>query len=285
MTIINGKTQLVGLIGWPVSHSFSPRMHNAALKALGLNWVYLPLPVPPSRVSDALRGLNALGFRGINVTVPHKEAVIPFLDEISPAATAVGAVNTILVEGETGRLLGYNTDWRGFLADLQALDVALSGRDCLVLGAGGSARGIIYALNQASARVVLLARRVEQARQLAAHLGDGAVERILPFTKLGEAAAFLKAPLIINSTPLGMSPHVEGSPWPDEVPFPAGAFIYDLVYNPRETLLMRQARHAGCRTSNGLGMLLRQGAASLALWSGLQPDLKVMEKALEEGKG
>jgi shikimate dehydrogenase len=285
MTIINGKTTLVGLIGWPVSHSFSPQMHNAALKALGLNWVYLPLPVPPSRVSDALRGLHALGFRGVNVTVPHKEVVIPFLDEVSPAATAVGAVNTILVEEESGRLVGYNTDWRGFLADLQALDVPLNGRDCLVLGAGGSARGIVYALNQGGARVVLLARRVEQARELAAHLGDGAVERVLPFSELAEAAAYSRAPLIINSTPLGMSPYVEGSPWPDEVPFPAGTFVYDLVYNPRETLLMRQARQAGCRTSNGLGMLLRQGAVSFALWSGLQPDLKVMEMALQEGKG
>lgn len=285
MTIINGKTQLVGLIGWPVSHSFSPAMHNAALKALGLNWVYVPLPVPPSRVGDALRGLKALGFQGVNVTVPHKQAVMPFLDEISPAAKAIGAVNTILVEEETGRLLGHNTDWRGFMADLEALNVAVAGRDCLILGAGGSARAVVYGLQQAGARIGLLARRVEQAQQLAAGMQDGSLVGSWPLAALGEIIGALTSPLIVNTTPLGMSPFIAGSPWSDEVPFPRGSFIYDLVYNPRQTTLMSQALTAGCQTSNGLGMLLRQGAASLALWSGLDPDLALMEKALEEAKG
>jgi shikimate dehydrogenase len=283
--MINGKTQIVGLIGWPVSHTFSPAMHNAALEALHLNWVYVPLSVPPEKVGLALAGLAALGFRGVNVTVPHKQAVMPFLDEISPAVMAIGAVNTILVEQESGRLKGYNTDWRGFLAHLQALDLSINGRDCLVLGAGGSARGVVYGLNQAGARVVLLARRVEQAQQLAADLGEGSVQSIQPLAKIEEVTAEVDKPLIINTTPLGMSPYVEGSPWPEEVPFPVGAFVYDLVYNPRQTRLMRQAVAAGCPTSNGLGMLLRQGAASLALWSGLQPDLAVMENALKVEKG
>lgn len=285
MMNIDGKTQLIGLIGWPVSHSFSPAMHNAALAALGLNWVYVPLPVHPANVADALRGLPALGFRGVNVTVPHKQAAMPFLDEISPAARAIGAVNTILVDQENGRLSGSNTDWRGFLADLTALEVELDGRDCLVLGAGGSARGIVYGLNQAQGRVMIMARRVEQARQLAADMGEESVQTIRPLEQLGEAAAELNAPLIINTTPLGMSPNFEGSPWPDEVPIPAGSFVYDLVYNPIETRLMRQAAAAGCRTSNGLGMLLRQGAASLSLWTGLEPDLAIMKEALEASKG
>jgi len=272
---------LTGLIGWPVSHSFSPAMHNAALAVLGLNWVYVPLPVPPDRVGDAVRGLPALGFQGVNVTVPHKQAVMPFLDEISPAAQAIGAVNTILVEQESGRLLGFNTDWRGFLADLVAKEVEVNGRHCLVLGAGGSARGIVYALFQAGGRVLLLARRPEQAHQLAADLGNGFVEEIRPFAELESTAAQTKAPLIINTTPLGMSPHVNGSPWPDDVPVPAGSFVYDLVYNPPETRLMRQALDAGCHACNGLGMLLRQGAISFALWTGSDPDLSVMQEALE----
>jgi shikimate dehydrogenase len=283
--MIDGKTQIVGLIGWPVSHTFSPAMHNAALESLHLNWVYVPLPVPPEQVGAALAGLPALGFRGVNITVPHKQAVMPFLDEISPAVKAIGAVNTILVEQESGRLKGYNTDWRGFLADLKALDLSVNGRDCLVLGAGGSARGVVYGLNQAGARVVILARRVEQAQQLAADLGEGSVQSIWPLAKIEEVAAQVDMPLIINTTPLGMSPNVDGSPWPEEVPFPVGAFVYDLVYNPRQTQLMRQAVAAGWPTSNGLGMLLRQGAASLALWSGLQPDLAVMESALKMEKG
>ena len=282
---IDGKTQLIGLIGWPVSHSFSPAMHNAALAALGLNWIYVPLPVHPANIAGALRGLPALGFRGVNVTVPHKQAVMPFLHEISPAARAIGAVNTILVDQENGRLSGSNTDWRGFLADLAALEVELDGRACLVLGAGGSARGIVYGLNQAQGRVVIMARRVEQARQLAADMGEESVQTIRPLEQLGEVAAELNAPLIINTTPLGMSPNFEGSPWPDEVPIPAGSFVYDLVYNPIETRLMRQAAAAGCRTSNGLGMLLRQGAASLSLWTGLEPDLAIMKEALEASKG
>ncbi|MFN2279608.1 MAG: shikimate dehydrogenase [Candidatus Promineifilaceae bacterium] len=281
MTPINARTQLTGLIGWPVSHSFSPAMHNAALAVLGLNWVYVPLPVPPDRVGDAVRGLPALGFQGVNVTVPHKQAVMPFLDEISPAAQAIGAVNTILVEQESGRLLGFNTDWRGFLADLVAKEVEVNGRHCLVLGAGGSARGIVYALFQAGGRVLLLARRPEQAYQLAADLGNGFVEEIRPFAELESTAAQTKAPLIINTTPLGMSPHVNGSPWPDDVPVPAGSFVYDLVYNPPETRLMRQALDAGCHACNGLGMLLRQGAISFALWTGSDPDLSVMQEALE----
>ncbi|MFN2117337.1 MAG: shikimate dehydrogenase [Candidatus Promineifilaceae bacterium] len=283
--MINGKTKLVGLIGWPVSHSFSPAMHNAALEALGLNWAYVPLPVPPNQVAEALSGLPALGFRGVNVTIPHKQAVMPFLDEISPAATAVGAVNTILVEEGSGRLSGDNTDWRGFLEDLNALGLSLNGRDCLVLGAGGSARSVVYALNQVGARVVLLARRTEQAQQLAADLVIGSVESIRPLSKLAEIAGQVDEPLIVNTTPLGMSSHLDGSPWPAGVTFPAGAFVYDLVYNPHETKLMQQAAASGCPTSNGLGMLLRQGAASLALWSGLQPDLAVMESALESEQG
>lgn len=272
---------MTGLIGWPVSHSFSPAMHNAALAVLGLNWVYVPLPVPPDRVGDAVRGLPALGFQGVNVTVPHKQAVMPFLDEISPAAQAIGAVNTILVEQESGRLLGFNTDWRGFLADLVAKEVEVNGRHCLVLGAGGSARGIVYALFQAGGRVLLLARRPEQAYQLAADLGNGFVEEIRSLAELESTAAQTKAPLIINTTPLGMSPHVNGSPWPDDVPVPAGSFVYDLVYNPPETRLMRQALDAGCHACNGLGMLLRQGAISFALWTGSDPDLSVMQEALE----
>ena len=275
---------MIGLIGWPVSHSFSPAMHNAALAALGLNWVYVPMPVPPGRVGGAVRGLHALGFRGVNVTVPHKQAVMPFLDEISPAAAAIRAVNTSLVEQASGLLLGSNTDWRGFLADLAAKEVEVNGRHCLVLGAGGSARGIVYALGQAGGRVRLLARRPEQAQQLAADLGDGFVEEIRPFADLKNVAAETNAPLIINTTPLGMFPHVDGSPWPDNVSMPAGSFVYDLVYNPPETRLMRQALDAGCDGCNGLGMLLRQGAFSFARWTGSEPDLAVMQEALADAR-
>jgi len=282
MTQIDGGTRLIGLLGWPVEHSFSPAMHNAAAAALGLNWVYLPLPVRPAAVGTAVRGLAALGFVGVNVTVPHKQAVIPYLDDLSAAARTLGAVNTIVVQHEPKpNLLGDNTDWNGFLDDLDAQHVALSGRDCLVLGAGGSARAVAYALDERGGRLVILARRPEQAAHLLTDLGLDDVHEVRPLASLAQVVGRMQAPLIVNTTPLGMSPMVDQSVWPAELPIPPGSFVYDLVYNPRQTRLMTQAAAAGCATSNGLGMLLRQGARAFALWTGQQPDISVMAQALE----
>jgi shikimate dehydrogenase len=299
---VNGKTQLLGIIGWPVAHSFSPAMHNAALADRGLNYVYVPLPVQPHEVSTAVPALPTLGFRGVNVTIPHKQAVMPLLDEIEDAARAIGAVNTIVVTRNplsvtrepitdhasrltphASRLAGYNTDWAGFLADLAEWGVAVNGRDCLVLGAGGSARAVVYALATSGGRVQVVARRPEQAAEVVMALrpfvGDGVVA--IPLTDLATIAAKLTAPLIVNTTPLGMAPHPEGSPWPDDLPLPPGAFVYDLVYNPRETAFMRQAQAAGLPTANGLGMLLHQGARAFALWTGHTPNVKLMRAAVE----
>jgi shikimate dehydrogenase len=318
--MINGRTQLIGLIGWPVAHSFSPAMHNAAAAAAGLDYVYVPLPVRPEDVVTAVPALPTLGFRGVNVTIPHKQAVMPLLNEIDPAAAAIGAVNTIVVEIgrlETERLetgdyatarlpdyqttrlpdypttrppdyptTGYNTDWSGFLADLTALGVPVVGRDCLVLGAGGSARAVVYGLMTAGARVQVLARRVEQAQELVAALETGFLGeiRFLKYRSLAEldtAVSATTAPLIINTTPLGMSPNINSTPWPDALPFPDGAFVYDLVYNPRQTKLMQQAQAAGCGAANGLGMLVHQGALAFQLWTGVMPDVAVMRSALK----
>ena len=284
MMTLNGKTQLIGLIGWPVSHSFSPAMHNAAAQALGLNWAYVPLPVKPEAVATAVSALSALGFRGVNVTVPHKQAVMPLLDEIEPGAQAIGAVNTIVV-GENGRLTGHNTDWSGFLADLQAHDIAVANRDCLLLGAGGSARAVAYGLAKSGARVHLLARRREQAEAVLADLRGQLPEAQLTCHLLGElrqVVAQCHAPLIINSTPLGMTPQEDSTPWPVNLPIPEDATVYDLVYNPPHTRLMQQAEAAGCDAYNGLGMLIQQGAQAFALWTGQQPDTAVMATALQQ---
>ena len=275
-------------------------MHNAAAAALGLDWVYVPLPVHPDDVGAAVRGLPALGFRGVNVTVPHKQAVMPFLDELEAGARAIGAVNTILIDrrpatlhsrtqdqaqGRPGdrRLLGYNTDWSGFLADLEALAVDVAGRDCLILGAGGSARAVAYGLGIAGGRVHLLARRAEQAAQLAAGLAPlfaAGQFSSRPLSELGAAVGNCSNPLIVNTTPLGMTPAINTSPWPRNLPFPENAFVYDLVYNPAETQLMQQVQAAGCRTANGLGMLVRQGAQAFRLWTGQEPDVAVMAEAI-----
>lgn len=292
MSPIKGTTQLIGLIGWPVAHSFSPAMHNAAAAAAGLDYVYVPLPVRPEDVDTAVPALPTLGFRGVNVTIPHKQAVMPLLDEIDPAAAAIGAVNTIVVEpggrgaGGQGRMVGYNTDWSGFLADLTALGVPVVGRDCLVLGAGGSARAVVYGLMTAGAQIQVLARRIKQARDLVTDMEIEFSEEIRfleagSMTELETAVSTTTAPLIINTTPLGMTPHENTSPWPDNLPFPDGAFVYDLVYNPRQTRLMQQAQTAGCGAANGLGMLVHQGALAFKLWTGVMPDVAVMYEALK----
>lgn len=277
----------MGLLGWPVAHSFSPAMHNAAARALALDIVYVPLPVAPSRLAAALQGLEALNFLGANVTVPHKQAIMPHLDQLEPAARAIGAVNTITfsqAEGSAGRrqMHGANTDHAGFMADLQAHDIVVAGRNCVVLGAGGSARAVAYALARHGARVTVCARRVEQAEELTAALAphvEGATLQAAPWHTLRDVSS-LRAPLIVNTTPVGMHPEVDQSPWPADLPFPDGAELYDLIYNPADTLLMQQARAAGCRAFNGLGMLLRQGALAFALWTGQQPPVAVMAAAL-----
>lgn len=300
---INGRTMVVGLMGWPVSHSFSPAMHNAAAMVAGVDVVYVPLPVKGDDVETAVLALPTLGFRGVNVTIPHKQAVMPFLDEIDPAARAIGAVNTIVVEaGDWGlgargwRLVGYNTDWSGLLADLAALNVSVAGRDCLVLGAGGSARAVAYGLAAAGGRVQVLARRTEQARQVVADLSPFVAnlssQRPLPeawlnhwpLAELKTAVSATTAPLIINTTPLGMTPNEDASIWPDDLPIPPDAFVYDLVYNPRETKLMRQAQTAGCRAANGLGMLVQQGALSFELWTAVMPDVGIMKAEIRGQK-
>lgn len=281
---IDGRTSLYGLLGWPVGHSLSPAMHAAAAADLGLNLAYLPLLVQPDDLPAAVRGLAALGFRGANVTVPHKETIRPLLDALSAEARAIGAVNTLVLTPDG--TVGHNTDWTGFGDDLAALGVSPDGRDCLVLGAGGSARAVVYALRAGGGRVRVLARRPQQAAALAA-----AMDRALPDPQpvmagpLADVPAFAAttaAPLIVNTTPLGLAPAVDGTPWPEGVPFPPGAFAYDLVYNPARTRFIAQAEAAGCRTANGLGMLVRQAAAAFALWTGHTPDLSVMRRAAED---
>ncbi len=264
-------------------------MHNAAAADLGLDIVYVALPVHPNDLREAVGGLAALGFRGVNVTVPHKETVIPLLDKVDPAVQAIGAVNTITIEqGESGRsvLTGYNTDWSGFLTDVQSQNVDIQDRDCLVLGAGGSARAVAYALAVTGGRVHLFSRRIEQAQRLVEEIAPHTLQgqlRAYHWSELAEVCGVLSAvSLIVNTTPLGMTPNIETTPWPDTLALPAEAFIYDLVYNPAETTFVKQAQKAGCQAMTGLGMLLNQGAQAFQLWTGHGPDRQIMAKAIDQ---
>lgn len=283
--VVRGTTRVVGLLGWPVAHSLSPAMHNAAARALGLDLVYVPLPVAPAVVGEAVRGLAALGFLGANVTVPHKQAVMPFLDELDATARAIGAVNTIQV-AQTGQpaLRGTNTDGAGLIADLREQGVGVKDRACVILGAGGAARAAAFALAQQGGHVHVLARRQERAVEVAVALQRylaGAPVVPHQWDELAALLASVERPLIANATPVGMEPNAGASPWPEDLSFPRDSFIYDMVYKPGETRLLRQARAAGCAGANGLGMLLHQGALAFALWTGLKPDVDVMRRALE----
>jgi shikimate dehydrogenase len=283
---ISGKTNLVGVIGWPVSHSVSPAMHNAAFADIGLDWCYIPLPVPTEpaeRIGEALHGLRALGLRGANVTVPHKQSVMPHLDWLTPAAQAIGAVNTIRVEAD-GQLSGDNTDARGFVADLRDHGVDPAGKRALVLGAGGSARAIVFGLAEAGCvSITILNRSVDKAHDLAMDM-----RALFPFCRLSGhampdeiAVLAQEAEIIVNCTSLGMTPNVEGLPWDENISFRPGQVVYDLVYNPPQTRLLQKAATDGAQAIGGLGMLIWQGALAFERWTGQLPPVAVMRAAAE----
>lgn len=266
---IDGKTQIYGIIGNPVSHSRSPLIHNSGFKALSLNCVYLAFPVHD--VEAGLTGLRGLNIKGVSVTIPHKEAVIPLLDEIDPVASKIGAVNTIV--NDNGRLRGLNTDWVGANRALED-KISLKGKKVLLLGAGGSARAIGFGLNEAGARPVLCSRTPAKGQSLA-------VELDCPWKPLDEMPE-IEAEILVNATSVGMSPASDASPVSREI-LNHFSVVMDIVYSPLETRLLREAGEAGCLTVNGLAMLFYQGVAQFELWTGHKAPLEVMRKALVGG--
>jgi shikimate dehydrogenase len=289
--MINGQTQLFGILGWPVAHSLSPVMHNAALSALGLNGCFVPLPVPPEQLGEAVRGLAALGFAGASVTAPHKETVLAALDSVDEAAQALGAVNTLVVErDDTGAATvhGHNTDWVGFVRSLNEAGVDLQAVDrAVVVGAGGAARAALYALLQAGCFVTVVNRTYERAKELiiAMDVPEPAEIETSSSGLDGLVRAARAADLLVHATPVGMWPQEEASVWPEEVPVPAHLAVLDMVYHPRETMLLRQARQSGALALSGLGMLVAQGAAALELWTGRPAPVDVMRAACEQVPG
>lgn len=273
MPLINGSTELFGIIGSPVRHTLSPAMHNAAFASLGMNRVYVPMPVRD--LPQAVSGLRSLGFRGVSVTVPHKEAVIPLLDEIDPVAEQIGAVNTLLLrQDNAGRTIirGCNTDWIGSNAALTAAGIALRGCRVLVAGAGGAAKAVGFGLALAGAEVLITNRTEESGRQLAQWLaGEFVALNDLPW---------LAADVFINTTSAGMEPDVDGIIIPPEM-LDRFTAVMDIVYAPLETRLLREARAVGCRTIDGLSMLLHQGAEQFRLWTGEAAPEAAMRSALE----
>lgn len=267
----------LGLTGWPLTFSLSPPIHDAALKQNGLRGEYKLYPVEPGPGLEA--GLRQLVERvrsgdlaGLNVTIPHKEAVPPLLDGLTPLAAEIGAVNTLFLDG--GRVLGDNTDADGFMADLLRWSRELgrvwnANLDVLMLGAGGASRAAAYALCRAGWDVVLAARRVDQAEELVRWLDERHLDGSARAMVLDAECLRRETPdLVVNTTPLGMGAMADQSPWPAGLAFPAGAAVYDMIYYPRETLLVRQAREAGLPATGGLGMLIEQGSLAFTRWTG-----------------
>jgi len=287
----------LGIIGYPLAHSLSPRLHKAALQELKLEGDYGLFPIPPQHeglqpFQELFRKLRNGELNGLNVTIPYKQSVIPFLDELTPVARAVGAVNTIYYHQHI--LVGDNTDVPGFSADLEKVLLSIENKkpgllepipsNALVLGAGGAARAVVYALDRSGWQVTIAARRPEQAEELIKSMGlinafnqKIGVVNLDTFSINGVSS---EIQLIVNTTPLGMAPNVDASPWPDGSAFPKRALIYDLVYNPPETALIRSAKAAGLFTTNGLGMLVEQAALAFERWTGQPAPRQVMHKAV-----
>ncbi len=270
---ITGKTVLVGIFGHPVEHTFSPAMHNAAFDRLGLNWCYLPFHVLPERLGEAVEAIRALGLRGVNVTVPHKEGVIRYLDRVDEEAARIGAVNTVV--NEDGVLVGYNTDGKGFVRSLEEADIIIGGKKIIVLGAGGAARAVCFSLLSAGASDLLIVNRtLERAKQLADDIN--AVSKAAKAT--GSLSSTSGYDILVNTTSLGLH---NGDPMPiEDSLLNSSLFVCDLIYNPARTHLMCLAEQRGCKTINGLGMLLWQGVLAFNLWTGIMPPVEVMSDAL-----
>ncbi|MGC2063067.1 MAG: shikimate dehydrogenase [Thermodesulfovibrionales bacterium] len=270
LMIITGRTRTIGIFGYPVEHTLSPAMHNTAFEHLGLDYCYLPFLVRPDALQHAVEAIRALSLVGVNITVPHKEAVIPFLDEVSSEAAFIGAVNTLV--NKDGRLTGYNTDGRGFMLSLAARGIEVSGRKILVVGAGGAARAVSYYLSEKAERLAIYNRGREKLRQLVDDLSKVRAN----VSAVEELCGIEQFDIIVNATSLGLDPD-------DPLPFDPASLtgkhvVCDLIY--RKTPLLANAEKQGCIAVDGLGMLLYQGVLAFELWTSATAPVEVMKKAL-----
>jgi shikimate dehydrogenase len=269
--MINGHTKIYGILGRPVTHSLSPAMHNAAFRELGLNAVYVAFPV--TDLAQAAAGLRGLNILGSSVTIPFKEEIIPLLDELDPRAARIGAVNTV-VNGN-GRLCGYNTDWLGASQALKD-KTSLKGKHVLLLGAGGASRAIAFAVLEEGGQVTLTDLDAPRAAALARDLKVEAI----PLEAVGQCPASI----LVNATPVGMEPNIDAIPINPDL-LSRFRLVMDIVYQPLETRLLREARGRGAATIDGLQMLIHQATAQFELWIGEPAPLEVMSRAAYESLG
>lgn len=281
---ITARTNVLCVIGHPIEHSMSPIMHNAALKDLSLDYVYIAFNIPPNDLKKAVLGFKMFSIKGINVTIPYKENIIPYLDEIDPLAEKIGAVNTIKNEGKY--LIGKNTDASGAKKALLDAGCEITGKKALILGAGGAARAVSFAISE-DLDVVYIANRTEKraiklAKDLTNKTTIKAVGKNLSINTLKNLVNDVD--ILINTTPLGMYPNIEESPISEEM-LHNNLFVFDIVYNPLETRLLKEARKIGCKTLGGLDMFVNQGALAFEWWTGKKPNLNLMKEKVVEFLG
>jgi shikimate dehydrogenase len=277
--VISGKTQICALIGDPVEHTMSPAMHNVAFKKMGLDYLYIPFRVKPEQLAQAVAGLRALNVRGFNVTIPHKVSVIPLLDRLDSLAAKIGAVNTVVNGG--GLLQGYNTDAEGFLRALTDSGIKPQQKNVVILGAGGASRAISYILAAKGARLTILNRKLELdwavdiARLIQKELGKEV--KVGELTLRALSPALEKADVLVNATSVGMSPAGAKSPVPARL-LNQRLVVFDIVYNPIVTKLLREAKAAGAEVIGGVEMLAWQGALAFEKWTGQPAPVDLMRR-------
>lgn len=274
---VSGETQICGIIGDPVAHSMSPLMHNAAFRKLGLDYIYVPFRVKKEDLIKAVENIRALNMRGLNVTIPHKVAIIPLLDELEPLTEKIGAVNTIVNNG--GTLVGYNTDAAGFLKALLGKVIELKGKSVVILGAGGASRAISFILAQEGANLIILNRTLDRARECADRI-SGFFQKDVTALELNNhnlKKPLEKADILINTTSVGMHPESDQTLVSSDFIRP-DTVVFDIVYNPIKTKLLVEAEKAGAQTISGVEMLVWQGALAFEKWTGLQAPVDLMRE-------
>lgn len=282
---IDHSTKIVGIIGHPIKQSFSPKMHNLSFLGQGLNYIYLPFDVPTSSLKDSLKAMSVLGVRGFNVTIPHKEKIIQFMDHVSEEASTVGAVNTVVNEGN--QLFGYNTDINGIVESLNPYKEEIAKSTVTVIGAGGAARSVLYALiRHFKVETINIVNRTEERTEA---IKDYFIDKmrfnnIKTFELMAKenSQLFNSSKLIINTTSIGMFPNIEDTPNDLAESFNSSQIVFDLIYNPIKTKFIELAESKGATIINGLKMFVVQGARSFELWTGHKMDTKLMYEELSK---
>ena len=280
--IVSGRTRLCGVIGDPIEHTMSPAIHNAGFTQLGLDYIYVSFQVKEEELGKAIDGMRALNIRGLNVTIPHKVAIIPLLDELDPLAERIGAVNT--VTNDDGVLKGYNTDASGFLQALLERGIEPKGKNVVMLGAGGASRAISFILAERGAHLVILNRRLERAEELAGRLSTTLNKEVKALQLAAENLAQILdgADILVNATSVGMSPNINETPVPSSLLKP-GLVVVDIVYNPIRTRLLREAEAVGAKTIDGVDMFVWQGALAFEIWTRVKAPLELMRAEVIKG--